>query len=670
MRKVYLPVVGMLLCLVLNSPVMDAQTQDMQSRPNFKLEEHPDDLTVQTSRYQLRISRKGFALNLYREGKLILQSAQPGDSSSNLAFSRYGTEYHVTRLNSYAAEGDTLTADYATDLEGAVARVTLSFADDSIRIKSWVLNSEGNLVPELHYRLSPSGFWYGGGFQGWRNPQTYPLNDAHIEKNAFFAEGNTQGTPIWYSTSGAALWIQTPKDFRFAVNRKFNGKDDGLLSVEMPGVSSLTYEILIGKDIRDVIRSINRRLGYPSRTPPEEYFRLPIYTTWVEFKVDVSQQKVLEFAHSIHDHQLPCGVIEIDDKWEDLYGDTEFDGKKFPDPKAMVDELHRLGYRVTLWVHPFVNIDSKTYAAHRQDGILARDLSGSAGLIRWWNGTAAVWDFTNPVAAQEFRGRLRRWQERYGIDGFKFDGGDVNLTPRDVRTAQDITPSQYADIYNRETTAHFVWNETRVGIYSQKLGIVQRLIDKHSVWGIDNGLAAIIPEAITVSLRGFPYVMPDMVGGNQYDGDVVDKELLIRWAQASALMPLIQFSVGPWHFDDEAVALCRQVSELHVRFAPYIYKLAQQAPLSGEPILLPLWYNSPQDAETYHLTDEFMLGEDVVVAPVVRKGARQRDLYLPEGKWRDYKTGEILDGGMWVRGYPAPLDTLPIFVREGADWGK
>ena len=144
------------------------------------------------------------------------------------------------------------------------------------------------------------------------------------------------------------------------------------------------------------------------------------------------------------------------------------------------------------------------------------------------------------------------------------------------------------------------------------------------------------------------------------------KVLLVRWAQASALMPLMQFSVGPWHFDAEAVRLSREASELHLKFAPYILRLANAAPRTGEPILAPLWYHYPADRETYAVTDQFMLGEDVVVAPVLLKGARHRDIYLPAGRWREFKTGKEYEGGRWLRDHPALLDTLPVFIRVGA----
>jgi myogenesis-regulating glycosidase len=194
---------------------------------------------------------------------------------------------------------------------------------------------------------------------------------------------------------------------------------------------------------------------------------------------------------------------------------------------------------------------------------------------------------------------------------------------------------------------------------------VQRLQDKNSVWGKENGLAAVVPEALNSSMRGFFYLMPDIVGGNQYDGDKIDPELLVRWAQDSALMPLLQFSVGPWHQGPEALRLSREAAQLHLTFAPLIHRLAQASSREGEPIIASLVYHYPQDQELFSITDEFMLGSDVVVAPVVIKGAIQRDVYLPAGRWTDYKTKVVQEGGRWLRDYPAPLDTLPIFVREG-----
>ncbi len=630
----------------------------------FDVRETPEGVSITTATFEARFARRGAALTVVRGEQAVLEgwaASGPGG-----AFAKgEGTET-IGVLQKVAGTGDVVVLDYATSVKDSVARLELRPFADALRVTVRLLVSEADMVPGFAWRLDPSGFWYGGGFQGFRDPQVWPLNEASLVKPAFLASGVSQATPFWYATRGVGVWVRTRLDFRFSANEVVGGKPNGLLRVTMPLASALEYDLIVAKDVREVVRRFTREVGYPRRVPPAEYFRLPIYTTWVEHKADVNQSKAIEFAKAIRANDLPAGVLEIDDKWEVHYGDMDVDTAKFPDPGAMNDELHRMGFRVTLWVHPFVNPDTKAFAEHRDDGLLLRDANGSAGMIRWWNGPAAVWDFTNPTAGELFRRRLDGLMRDFGFDGFKFDGGDVHFVVRDAKPMRPMTAAEYPDVYNEVATAHYGWNETRVGIYSQPLGIVQRLQDKNSVWGRENGLGALVPEALTTSMRGFFFLMPDMVGGNQYDGDTITPELLVRWAQASALMPLLQFSAGPWHHGPEAVKLCREASRLHLEFAPYTYRLAEASTRTGEPILAPLFYHSPDDPETFRITDQFMLGPDVVVAPVVTKGAVARDLYLPRGRWVDYRSKQAVEGGRWLKGHQAPLDVLPVFVREGA----
>jgi len=625
-----------------------------------------EDIVIRMANYVARISKDAFVISITRGDELIFETGRGGDAATSLEFLRDEKPQHVTQLAHIEKNGNFYVLSYNTTHKDVVARVELHAEQNVLHVKSWVLEDSASPRPNLAVRLAPSGDWFGGGFQGFREPLVLPVNDAHIRTRWFLADGNTQGTPFWYSSKGVGIWIRTPFDFKYSINEEIDGKADGLLRIESPQASELQYDILLDSDVTALLRRIVKEIGYPAQTPPADYFKLPIYTTWVEHKTGVSQQKVIEYANQIHNNKLPCGVIEIDDRWESHYGDTEFDSMKFPDPKAMVSTLHGLGYKVTLWVHPFVNPDSRTFRDHQDDGLLLRDRSGKLMLTRWWNGPATIWDMSNPKASAEFRHRLHALQSQYGLDGFKFDGADVNFMSTDAMPLNNITNAQYSDVYNKEATAQFTYNETRVGVYSQPLGIVQRLIDKNSVWTNKNGLQSLIPEAILSSVRGFQYLMPDMVGGNQYDNDTIDKELIIRWAQASALMPLLQFSWGPWHFDQEAIDRVREASELHIQFAPYIFDLATRARTTGEPILAPLWYHAPKDSDTYRIVDEYMVGGDVVVAPVLTKGASTRDLYLPAGNWRDYNTGESRQGGRWLRGYSAPLNRLPLFVRDSS----
>ena len=630
------------------------------SAQTMKIVESDDAISIQMPAYELKVAKLGAGMKVTRGPVTILETGRP-----HLSFD--DGKDHPTALVSHQVEGNALKLIYNTTDSGAALLLELQPQADSVRVVTSLVGGDGGLTPTLAWELEPSGYWYGGGFQGGRQPQVIPLNKASIKPRWFLADGVSQGTPAWYATKGVGLWFRNPVDLLYSVN----GPDTpGTFAVQVPGASSVAYDILIGRNIREVVDRINRTIGLAKTVPPAEYFRDPLYTTWVEHKVPVSQEKVLEYARAIRSSKLPAGLIEVDDKWEGHYGDFDFDAAKFPNPKAMTAELHKMGFKVTLWVHTFVNIDSKTYNDPKLRPLLMADSTGAPGLIKWWNGpAAAVWDFTNPKAAEEYRARLKKLQD-LGFDGFKFDGGDVHLVPRDLKPFRQIYRAEYPDAYNREAAAHFPWEETRVGVLSQPLGVVQRLQDKDSIWGKENGLAAIIPEAITVSARGFFYVMPDMVGGNQYGNDRIDKEMMVRWAQASALMPLLQFSYGPWHFDEETVRLCREASELHVKFAPYIVQLAQAATKTGEPILRPIWYNNPEDPAGFTVTDEFMLGNDVLVAPVIEKGATERVIYIPKGDWIDYKTKAAVPGDRWLNHYSAPLDTLPIFVRDRSQFAR
>jgi alpha-glucosidase (family GH31 glycosyl hydrolase) len=626
----------------------------------------PEKLVAKTDGYQLEVVHDGFALSVTRDGKTVFQTTTKEDSSPNLGFTADGKRQHLTKFTSFHSEDGLITLEYETSAKDITARVQLSPENGRIRVREWILNGDTAYAPDLSFSLS-AGSWYGGAFQGYKEPHQYPLNTENLSRRLFFAQGASQGTPIWFSTSGTAVWIRTPHDFYYSISPRTAGDKTSVLSLDMEGVSELSYDILIAPDVREVIRRINREIGFPQTTPPMEYMRLPVYTTWVELKTAVSQESVIAFAKSIREHDLPAGVIEIDDKWENGYGDLLFNTTKFPDPKSMNDQLHQMGFKVTLWVHPFVNVGTHAFSDPATRKFLMKDLSGDVGLIQWWQGTGAVWDFTNPAAAAEFRSRLTGLQSKYGFDGFKFDGGDVNLVPIDLVPAARVTSADFPDIYDRETAAHFPWSEARVGAYAQSTGVVQRLIDKESLWGTDNGLAAVVPEAIMTSMRGFAYVMPDMVGGNQYYDDKIDPEMLVRWAQLSALMPLTQFSLGPWHFDDETLRLCRDSSLLREKFFPYLWKLAQDVPKTGEPILRPIWYNFPDDRAADGVMDEFMLGTGVLIAPVIEKGATERDIYLPPGKWQDYMTGKTIEGGRIIEHYPAPLKILPIFIAPGTN---
>jgi len=152
-----------------------------------------------------------------------------------------------------------------------------------------------------------------------------------------------------------------------------------------------------------------------------------------------------------------------------------------------------------------------------------------------------------------------------------------------------------------------------------------------------------------------------MIGGNAY-GAPPSAELMIRWAQACAPMLAIQFSLPPWELGESCDALCRRYALLHAERAPLRLEAALQTVRDGTPPIRPMVWAAPDQTEGHAIADQYLLGNTLLVAPVLREGQRARDVWLPRGRWRPYGGGAVHTGG-WLRDYPAPLDALPLFER-------
>ncbi len=332
----------------------------------------------------------------------------------------------------------------------------------------------------------------------------------------------------------------------------------------------------------------------------------------------------------------------------------------------MIDGLHRRGVKVALWVTPFIDEDSERYPEALAKGYLVRTEAGGPYRGRWWNGESALIDLSLPAAREWFLDGLRELARECGADGYKLDAGDARFLGPGYRTAGAMNPLEYTDAF-ASLGAEFPVNELRVSWLTQRLGLVQRLRDKAPSWSREDGLGSILPHGLTLGLLGYPYFCADMIGGGWDahfpEGTRVDEELFVRWTEASALLPIMQFSYAPWRLGEEARSICLRYARLHESFAPYIYERAAAAAGNGMPIAAALFLAFPEDPSTYLICDEFMLGDRYLVAPVLEKAERERDVYLPPGTWRRLGNGSEHEGGAWLRAVEAPLDELPIFER-------
>ena len=498
-------------------------------------------------------------------------------------------------------------------------------------------------------QMHPGERWYGlAAVHG----TTFPLHEGseyswHPTKHY---TGN-QESPILLSSMGRYLWSDFPYDIdvKEGVIQITNAADDFILSEEHTTLREAFLE------------ASQKHFPANGQIPPENFFLKPQYNTWAELIYDQSQASILRYAHGIVDNHMPPGILMIDDGWMDYYGRWQFNGHTFPDAKAMLEELHGLGFEVMLWICPFVSPDSPEFRFLSSKGYLVCNADGSVAIRHWWNGYSAVLDMSHPDCAAWFDGVLHGLMDM-GVDGFKFDAGDVYSYKDDDKTYGGVSAHDQCELWAK-LGLKYRYNEYRATYKCAGLPLVERLCDKSHQW---SSVSRLVPDALLQGIMGYPYVCPDMIGGGSFTDFLpgapsLKPELFARYAQAAALMPMMQYSAAPWRvLDEEHAEYCRAAGRIHVTFAEKIIALARHAAVTGEPIMRYLEYVFPHQGFE-DVTDCFMLGDDVLVAPVVEEGARTRTLRLPDGQW-EYVDKTVYTGG--VVQVSAPLDVLPYFVKR------
>jgi alpha-glucosidase (family GH31 glycosyl hydrolase) len=624
-------------------------------------------MSTPTRRYACEIDAAPFALRVTRLGQVVLATgARAGDGlAAPGAFKRRGNWFRVTGVTAeeHTPAGAVLTC--ATSDPHTALRLTLVYQEDGLTVRWETVDGEPCELLGDAFTLASAGHWYG---HGYHEPQWWPLDRGTVANDPFLC--NNVQSPIWLTSRGAGIVIPTEELLTVAIN----GDGDGLFRVGMHDTAVFEYRILVGDSIVDAFRRLLAVVGIPSRIPPKAAFDRPIYSTWTQYPRYITQEKVLAFAHAVVDAGLPAGILEIDEKYQPSFGEISFDPAIFPDPAGMLAELQQLGFLATLWTSPFINTDSPAYEELWEMDGLVTGPDGKPAHFTWWAGEAGLLDVTSPAGEAWYAEKLGEMRD-LGFVGFKFDGGDGKYTPPFATAHYHVPqrPQGYANRYLEFIAKHFPdFSESRVAWTVQREGLITREGGKDTRWGLDNGLHALITQGMTQAILGYPYLICDMVPGRVQtrfaDAPLPTDELFVRWTEASAFTPILQFSYGPWNYGADTLAAVRAYAHLHGALGDYLYACAQQAHRDGTPIVRPLFFHDLMDALAYTIDDQFLLGPDILVAPVVTEGATTRDVYLPQGTWRDLWTGQTHAGRATLAAHPAPCPGLPLFLREGSAW--
>lgn len=512
------------------------------------------------------------------------------------------------------------------------------------------------------FTMEKDEYWWGGSAV---DGEECPIDKNTCIERDFTYDCENQTMPLYLSSKGRCIWCE--EGFKLKIS-------DGVFEIDAP--SEVTIE-KFGNTLKSAyIGAMNKYFPPRGNYLPEKFFKVPQYNTWMQMTYNQTQEGVLQYARGIIENGFTPGIIMIDEGWQKYYGDWDFDKLKFPDPKAMIDELHKMGFTVMLWVVPYVRPDGLKFINRAWDylnfdnpnEVFMRNKDGKINLVLWWNGFSAILDFTKECDCQYMDAQLQYLMNEYGIDGFKFDGGTVESYSNHASATGEVddthTPHERNIAWN-EFGTKYTYHEYKDTFKGGGKRSIQRIRDRGHCWDGD-GLSTLIPYALLQGIIGHPFICPDMIGGGEWTvrehNQEVDEELFVRMAQTSALFPMMQFSWAPWEaVGEEALECIKNAEKLHNKFSDKILELVEDAYKTGEPIMRSLEYNYPHKG--YHkIHDTFMLGEDILVAPVVVKGLTVRNVVLPEGTWEGFD-GKTYEGGKTVS-IPVTLNDLPYFVKK------
>lgn len=412
-----------------------------------------------------------------------------------------------------------------------------------------------------------------------------------------------------------------------------------------------------------------------------------------------TQEELLQVAREYKRRGLPISVIVIDYFHWTMQGEWKFDPEKWPDPKAMVSELESMGIKLMVSVWPTIDPRSENYAYMREHNYILRGERG-VDVVFMFFGPQTYVDTTHPGAREFFWSRAKKNYYDYGIRTFWLDEAEPEMRPYDYDNVRMYLGNgeEVSNIYcvgfakafydGLKAQGEEVCNLVRCAwLGSQRYGVVLWSGDIASTF---DSLRKQLKAGLNVAMCGIPWWTTDIGGFINGDPESEEfRELMIRWFEFGVFCPIFRLhgfrlpypvrdilnpdgycgSGGPnevWSFGEEAYEIIRRYMYVREELKPYIMGQMKLASEDGTPVMRPLFYDFCGDKNVYDIGDEYMFGPDLLVAPVVELGARKRMVYLPEGcRWKDAGTGMVYDGGTRIEA-DAPLDTIPLFLKEDA----
>ena len=461
----------------------------------------------------------------------------------------------------------------------------------------------------------------------------------------------------------------------------------------------LDYFITAGDTPAEIEEQYSLATG---RTPMMPEYGLGYWQCKLRYR---NQEELLAVAREHKRRGLPMDAIVIDFFHWTMQGDFKFEPLDWPDPEAMVKELKELGIETVVSVWPTIDERSENFGTMADQGYLVNADRGNQNHMTWM-GNTVFYDATHPGAQRYVWERCKENYYKMGIRCFWLDEAEPEYGPYDFDNYRyyagpalqctNTYPVGYAKgFYDglKEAGEKEILSLVRCAwAGSQKYGVLTWSGDIYSSF---RSMREQLQAGLSMGMAGIPWWTSDI--GGFLGGDIRDpefQELLVRWFAWGAFCPVFRMhgERSPWHereqefrngvrqltsgqdnevwsFGEDNYEILKKYLFIRERLRPYIRDCMKAAADTGAPVMRPLFYDFPEDKKSWEVEDSYMFGPDLLVSPVMEAGARERKIYLPEGAdWTDAYTKEVYKGGRTVT-VPAPLDVIPVMIRDGKDYG-
>lgn len=406
----------------------------------------------------------------------------------------------------------------------------------------------------------------------------------------------------------------------------------------------------------------------------QERFRCPVWKPWLSHNEGrIDQNDVLQYVEEITANDVRvCGYVLLPVLWQEKIGNLEFDKVRFPNPSFLVESLLRKGLRLALTLSPLIDTETQRFKNSAIADLLIKQINSTLPILVSTNhATAAgVLDFTNSNTVTWFADQLKSLRLEYGIDSFHLSPANTQSLPPFRHHHSSHQNPDYA-------LNQFLLSVSRIRApISTDASVIPVNPPTFLTAGYGDAGWSILKQLpnriVSISAVGGTLVDSGVVGGwSNQKGHIPDRELFLRWFQVSVFLPAMQISVLPSMYDPMLQSIVKDLIRIREHdVIPRFMENLNETLTNGYPLVSPLALIFPKDSKSLTIRDQWFVGQDLMVAPILRRGRRARDIYLPPGIWKDGLDERLLKGKRWLKGYVVSLGKVPRFFSITPERGN